>query len=75
MRCNSHTLTLISASASYTAATSMFLQEWQMINLPNTDRIPMGKKIQLLTMFYLQVLGKLHAFSELLEVMMAHSSE
>lgn len=35
---------------------------------------PYGEKRQLLTV-YLHLLGKLHAFSELLEVMTAHSSE
>lgn len=53
MRYSPHTLTRISVSASYTytAAASAFLQEWQKISLANKDRILMGKKPQLVTIF------------------------
>lgn len=73
-RCNSHTVDLVSASASYISATSAFLQEWQKISLANKVTILM-RKYTVSSNVYLQALGKLHAFSKVLEVMIAHSSE
>lgn len=65
---------LVSASASYISATSAFLQEWQKISLANKVTILM-RKYTVSSNVYLQALGKLHAFSKVLEVMIAHSSE